>query len=214
MFVNADALKFDSAEFTMGGGADSTYEYLPKEHILLGAQTDQYRNMYIQAMESIKSNLLFRAMTKEEDQKLLFTSELRMMNGGGRRFVNHVQDHLKCFLGGTVAISAKIFNRPDDLSLARGLTDGCVWAYDQMPTGIMPEAFKFIPCEDIDHCPWDESRWYEEIWGQPLNSNEHLERVRELVDKEGLAPGMTGFKDPSYKLRYDMTPNNADVGKY
>ncbi|KAJ5584230.1 uncharacterized protein N7459_004030 [Penicillium hispanicum] len=201
MFVDADGLNFDSAEFTLGGGADSTYEYLPKEHILLGAQTDQYQKMYGQAIESIKDNLLFRAMTKDEDQTLLFTSEARIMNGGARRFMNHVQDHLKCFLGGTVALAAKIFDRPEDLSTARGLTDGCIWAYDQMPTGIMPEAFKFIACENADDCPWDESVWYEEVWGQPLNSHEHLARVREVIDHEGLPPGMIALKDPSYKLR-------------
>ncbi|KAJ5899757.1 hypothetical protein N7495_004501 [Penicillium taxi] len=198
--INADELTFDRSEFTLGGAADSTYEYLPKEHILLGGQTDQYRDMYTNAIESIKKNMLFRAMTKEEDRQVLFTANNRVMKGGLMKF-QYVQEHLKCFLGGTVGLAAKIFNRTEDIAIARGLTDGCVWAYDQMPTGIMPESMIYTPCEDMNHCPWDESRWYGDVLGQPMKSRGHLERAQRLVEDEGIPPGVVQFQDPSYKLR-------------
>lgn len=200
-FVNANRLQFDDGEFTMGGCADSTYEYLPKAHILLGGQTDQFRDMYSIAIESLKENLLFRAMTKEEDQRVLFTSDVRVMYGGGSRHVQYAQDHLKCFLGGMVGIAAKVFNRPEDLSIARGLTDGCIWAYDVMPTGIAPEAMKVLPCEDMDDCPWEESKWYEGVMGYPIKSQEHLDKAKELIEYQGIPAGVLSFRDPAYKLR-------------
>ncbi|OOQ86097.1 glycosyl hydrolase family 47 protein [Penicillium brasilianum] len=201
IYVNAKDLKFDWSQFSLGGSADSMYEYLPKEHILLGAQTDQYRNMYEDAIEAIKKKLLFRAMTKDEDKQILFTSNVRGLKGGALHGVQYVQDHLKCFLGGTVGLASKIFNRTEDLSIARGLTDGCIWAYDSMPTGIMPETLEVSPCKEIEKCPWDEGKWYEDVLGQPIHSREHLERAQQEVELEGFPPGIVGIPDPTYKLR-------------
>ena len=200
LVVDADKLDFSGSEFSLGGCADSTYEYLPKEHILLGAQTDQYRNMYTRAMESIKKNLLFRAMTQDEDRQILFTSNARAVKGGYPR-IKHISEHLKCFLGGTVGIAAKIFNRTEDLSIARGLTDGCIWAYDQMPTGIMPEMFKFTACENMHECPWDERHWHDSVYQQPVRSKHQLEHVQGIITSQGLPPGMVELQDLSYKLR-------------
>jgi mannosyl-oligosaccharide alpha-1,2-mannosidase len=204
LFVNAKDLTFDWSQYSLGGSADSTYEYLPKEHILLGAQTDQYRSMYENAIEAIKKKLLFRAMTKDEDKQILFTSNVRGLKGGALHGVQYIQDHLKCFLGGTVGIASKIFNRTEDLPIARGLTDGCIWAYDSMPTGIMPETLEVSPCAEIEKCPWDEGKWYEDVLGQPIHSREHLERAQKQVEDEGLPPGIVGIADPTYKLRYDL----------
>lgn len=201
-FVDANSLQFDESDFTMGGCADSTYEYLPKEHILLGGQTDQYRQMYIKAFKSMKENLLYRVMTQEEDQHILFTSNVQIMRGGHLRNVHHFHDHLKCFLGGMVGIASRVFNRPEDLSIARGLTDGCIWAYDQSPTGIMPETMKLVPCEEMDNCPWDPKKWYNEVMGYSLTTREHIEKAEEVIEFEKISPGVISFRDPTYKLRF------------
>lgn len=207
-FIDADRLLFSESEFTMGGCADSTYEYLPKEHILLGAQTDQYRQMYINAYESMKENLLFRTMTKDESQQVLFTSNVQVMRGGHLRNNMYIHDHLKCFLGGMVGIAAKVFDRPDDLAVARGLTDGCIWAYDQMPTGIAPEAMKVMPCEDIHDCPWDPKKWYNEVMGYSMVTREHVEKAEEAIELEKIPPGVLSFRDPTYKLRYTFSSHS------
>ncbi|KAJ5737973.1 hypothetical protein N7493_001128 [Penicillium malachiteum] len=198
--VDALRLEFTGDEFSIGGCADSTYEYLPKEHILLGAQTDQYKKMYMRALDAIKDNLLFRAVTKDEDKKILFTSDLTIRKEKPHQ-IDHSSDHLKCFLGGTVGLAAKVFNRPEDLAIARGLTDGCIWAYDSMPTGIMPEKFEYTPCADMDDCPWDENLWYESVLQEPLQYHKHVREAQTLIAKEGVPPGMVSAKDPSYKLR-------------
>jgi len=206
VWVNADQLKFDMGEFSLGGCADSAYEYLPKEHILLGGQTDQYRDMYTMAIEAIKENLLFRTMTKDESRKILFTADVRALRGGELQYVQHVQDHLKCFLGGMVGIGAKVFDRSEDMAIARGLTDGCIWGYDQMPSGIMPEIMKVSACEDMDNCPWDEDRWYNEVMASPVNTPEGREKAREVIELEGIPPGVLSLRDPTYKLRFVFFP--------
>lgn len=201
-FVDANKLEFSGTDFTMGGCADSTYEYLPKEHILLGAQTEQYRTMYTNALEAMKDNLLARVMTKDEKRQILFTSNVQVMRGGHIRNVLYLQDHLKCFLGGMVGLAAKVFDRPDDLPVARGLTDGCIWAYDQTPTGIMPETMKLLPCDDIRDCPWDPHRWYDEVMGYSLTPAERTEKAQEVIEFENIPPGIIGYRDATYKLRY------------
>ncbi|KAI2788491.1 hypothetical protein POX_e06507 [Penicillium oxalicum] len=201
LFVDAKHLRFDWSQFSLGGCADSTYEYLPKQHILLGAQRDEYREMYEAAMEVITGKLLFRAMTKDEERQVLFTSNALGLRGGKLHDVEYIQEHLKCFLGGMVGLASKVFNRTEDLPIARGLTDGCIWAYESMATGIMPEIMAVSPCKDMAHCPWDEGKWYEDVLGQPIHSRKHLEQAQEVVEREGLPPGVVGVTDAAYKLR-------------
>lgn len=200
MFVNANSLQFHETQFSLGGCADSTYEYLPKAHILLGGQTDQYRSMYSTAMETVKEKLLYRVMVPEEDRRVLFTADA-MAGHRGQHQVHLVQDHLKCFLGGMVGIGAKVFGREEDMSIARGLTEGCVWAYDQMPSGIMPEIFKFHACESMDHCPWDEKEWLQNFHGGAIESDADLAHARKEAKLKGNPPGFTLVRDAAYKLR-------------
>ncbi|UKZ83938.1 hypothetical protein TrVFT333_011753 [Trichoderma virens FT-333] len=47
--------------------------------------------------------------------------------------------HLVCFLGGLMALGGKMFNRPQDLSAATKLVDGCVWTYKALPTASCPK---------------------------------------------------------------------------
>ncbi|RQM07103.1 hypothetical protein DH86_00003876, partial [Scytalidium sp. 3C] len=126
--------------FTIGGMADSLYEYLPKQHLLLGGATQQYRRMYEYAIIAIKRNIFYRPMTASgEDIRLAGNVD----SDGQTRVLELRTDpqmqHLGCFAGGMVAIAAKIFENEGDLSLARKLVEGCLWAYEVMPLGIMPE---------------------------------------------------------------------------
>ena len=66
--------------------------------------------------------------------------------------------HLTCFTGGMYAMSAKIFDREEDLEIGRKLTEGCVWAYNMTASGIMPESFNVIPCKSKDSCSGEQSR--------------------------------------------------------
>ena len=48
--------------FTMGGQADSLYEYLPKQYLLLQGRDDDYRTMYEFALDTAKNYLAFEPL--------------------------------------------------------------------------------------------------------------------------------------------------------
>ncbi|KAL3475627.1 glycoside hydrolase [Aspergillus californicus] len=203
MLVDAHSMRFTDTRYTVGGMADSTYEYLPKEHMLLGARTQQYRRMYETAITPIKERLLFRPMTKD-GKDILFSGNINAASQSSQNTIEPQAEHLKCFLGGTVGIGAKVFNRPEELSTARKLTDGCIWAYDIMATGIMPESLYLSPCEDMDDCEWDEQKWFQDVRSRaPRRANiaETDTASRALIKKLNVYPGVTEVADSRYMLR-------------
>ena len=150
-------------DFTLGGQADSTYEYLPKQYMLLGGLEDVYRSMYERAVETTKKYLLFRPMLPDNRNVLLSGVVRTTGNLGNPEEVIRKPEgtHLTCFVGGMFAIGAKIFDLEGDLDIAWKLTDGCVWAYEATTTGIMPEHYLAAPCRRSLDCPWNETKYHE-----------------------------------------------------
>lgn len=153
--------------FSIGSLAGSAYEYLPKQYMLLGGLNDQYRTMYETAMNATRKYLLFRPMVKE-DRDLRFAATVTLTKPldtarPGRWSYNYEGEHLACFAGGMFAVGAKIFGLDGDMETAAKLTDGCVWAHESTRTGIMPERFKLLPCENAESCPWDETRYHKAL---------------------------------------------------
>ncbi|KAM3089545.1 hypothetical protein ACMFMG_001131 [Clarireedia jacksonii] len=197
--VNAKDMNFvDSGGFTLGGMADSLYEYLPKQHLLLGGATQQYRRIYEYAITAIKRNIFYRPMLPNgEDIRLA-----GQVNSDGRTPVTELKtspeaQHLGCFAGGVVAIGAKIFQNDDDLVLARKLTEGCLWGYESMPLGIMPEFMRLVACEDENNCLWDEKKWHDKV--DELNKG--TETAMEKIEMYRLLPGVSKIDDGRYSLR-------------
>ena len=61
--VNPFAENFHSGDvYTMGGQADSLYEYLPKEYLLLQGTDETFRYMYESALDAAKSYLAFEPL--------------------------------------------------------------------------------------------------------------------------------------------------------
>ncbi|CAG7959801.1 unnamed protein product, partial [Penicillium nalgiovense] len=150
-------------EYTMGGMADSTYEYLPKEYLLLGGLNEQYLNMYKKAATAARQTLLFQPMVKGGRDIRFMASTTPMTPGKVAEVtptdLRYEGAHLTCFVGGMFAIGAKAFGIDGDLELAGKLTDGCVWAYESTQTGVMPERFRLLPCEKGSACEWDQARF-------------------------------------------------------
>jgi mannosyl-oligosaccharide alpha-1,2-mannosidase len=192
--------EFDGDTFTFGGMSDSMYEYFPKQYQLLGGRSNQYRRLYEGAIETAKKNLFFRPMIPQ-NQNILISGTVRTTTLGTVKLDPEGQ-HLTCFAGGMVALGAKIFNRTDDLAIARKLVDGCIWAYDSMPTGVMPETFKAIPCYSEEDCTWSTDRWHAAI--KKIYSGDAPEDTdaRDIVKESGLQPGFTSINDPRFLLRY------------
>ena len=183
--------------------ADSMYEYLLKEYLMLGGLESQYQTMYERAIEAAKSHLFFRPMTPE-NHDILLSGTVRVDDDGMIQLDPFCQ-HLSCFIGGMIAIASKTFSRPDDFEVARKLVEGCIWAYNSTLTGIMPELFRVVPCLDPDNCEWSQQDWYNGVNRIHKIKDERPmpldERAEMLIQFLHLPPGFTEIKERKYILR-------------
>ncbi|KAL9002870.1 MAG: hypothetical protein Q9188_004225 [Gyalolechia gomerana] len=205
VIMNAKRATFTDVGFTLGGMADSTYEYLPKQHMLLGGLTQQYQRMYEAAMVPIRKHIFFRAMTPD-NQDILVSGGVRVDETLKVIVPDFNGQHLGCFTGGMVGIGAKIFNRADDMKTARQLVDGCIWAYNHTQTGIMPEIFRMVPCED-EKCEWDEGRWLKVVGtstqtiGKVSDSMTDEQKGSWVAENQRIPRGFADISDRKYILR-------------
>lgn len=145
----------------------------------------------------MKNHIFFRPMTKD-GQDVLLPGDVSWYDRDGipRPKIESKAQHLSCFAGGMVALGAKVFEYPEDLSIARKLVDGCIWGYGSAPLGIMPEMIHTVACENHENCPWDESKWHREVESySPENTAE------ETILSRHLAPGVSKIDDGRYVLR-------------
>lgn len=197
-------------DFTLGGQADSVYEYLPKQYMLLGGLESKYQRMYAMAIEASKKYLFFRPMLPDDRDVLLSGSvTIKGESDEDKPLLQPEGSHLTCFAGGMLAIGAKIFDRNGDLDLARKLTDGCVWAYEATTTGIMPEHYLAVPCMNGLQCKWNETRYEELIdpqWKQRAEQQKlTLQRQGQLEKDSVVEIG----KPPSEGAEYHHTSQRA-----
>lgn len=176
--------------FKIGGSADSTYEYLPKMHLLLGGLNSQYSKMYANAIDAANEHLLFRAMIPENEREILVLGTADVRDGWreqpkGNFILTPEQSHLLCFTGGMWGMGAKLFDREGDLDIAKKITDGCIWGYENMASGIMPESMHMVSCTSRTNCSWNEPLWKEAI--DPLWRERDTERVQAEQAKEEAA---------------------------
>eukprot|EP00808_Paulinella_micropora_P002280 g4032.t1 len=148
-------LKFSSERLAVGSLADSFYEYLLKVYIMSKGQDQQALAMYVEAIEAIRQHLI--RVVVNQGEEYAFVGEL-----AGDTFLNK-QEHLSCFLGGTLALGASVFPADADvetmsegekslfakakehLVLAEQLANGCWLSYQSTTTGLGPEVFSFHP---------------------------------------------------------------------
>ncbi|TPX18177.1 uncharacterized protein E0L32_002686 [Thyridium curvatum] len=157
---------YGSDSYSMGGSQDSAYEYFPKEYLLLGGLEEKYRTMHEKTVAGVKKYLLFRPMIRDTKRNLLFSAKVTS-NGGTKPndlTYDYEVTHLTCFLGGMFGLGGRIFNSPEDIEIGKRLTDGCVWAYEVMPTGVMPEYASILPCESTTgECEFNQTMWHEKL---------------------------------------------------
>ena len=169
--------------YSMGGGQDSTYEYFPKQFLLLGGLEPKYQTMHLKTVEAVKKWLLFRPMTPD-DRDILFSAKIQTR---GEPETDAKTDyevaHLTCFIGGMFGLGGKIFDREVDIEIAKKLTDGCVWAYESMPSGIMPEGASAVPCESASDCHWNETVWWRYLDPYADTRDEQLEDYYRLQEE-------------------------------
>ncbi|TGJ88341.1 hypothetical protein E0Z10_g401 [Xylaria hypoxylon] len=139
--------------FTLGALADSMYEMFPKTYALLNGLDPVYEKLYRGAMETITTHVLFRP--KLPDQADILVPGNVWVRKDGRIDLQPEAQHLACFVGGMFGLGGKLFDIPDHVEIGEKVTRGCVWAYNAMPSGIMPEICGFLPCPTKGACSWE-----------------------------------------------------------
>ena len=210
--VNAREADFISnGVFTIGGMADSIYEYFPKEFVLLGGLSSQYRTLYENAITAIKEFILFKPTTPANED-ILLAGTVRAFKPPKLELDPQMQ-HLSCFAGGMTALAAKIFDRPADLQLAERLTNGCLWAGRSTVSGIMPELFHTAPCPwaSSDHCVWDADVWANDMFQRNTNDDQSAEkqlpkqqRIKLKQERLRLPQGISAIANRRYLLRPEV----------
>lgn len=201
----ASSSDYSAEEYTLGGESDSTYEYLSKQYLLLGGRVEKYRTMYETSMDVVKKHLIFRPMLPDEND-ILFSGKVHVPSPKDSDTANSELQaenaHLTCFAGGMFGMGAKIFDRPEDLEIAKKLTEGCVWSYNVTASGIMPEGFEVIPCKSRTHCPWNETKYWRVL--DPL-SEQRMTQYKEqmVVYKEQMSSARAAYEQ---ELRALETP--------
>ncbi|KAJ2781123.1 hypothetical protein H4R18_003065 [Coemansia javaensis] len=134
-FIDVNTGKYDlGSEYSLGGGADSFYEYQLKQHILHNHKRPQYGAQYAAAVEAVKEHLV-----RKSQAGLTFVGRIARHGGA---YVPEMQ-HLACFYPGLLALGAQVMDRPQDLPLAKELARTCYLTYKHSPTGLGPETFSF-----------------------------------------------------------------------
>ncbi|KAH7011798.1 glycoside hydrolase [Ilyonectria destructans] len=175
--MNYRAETVGNTMFTLGAGADSMYEYLPKMHAILGGLDPEYVQMTTLALDTATKHLLYRPINPN-DENILMAGNAVASNG--KVELTTEMQHLTCFIGGTYGLAGKLMSREDFVALGSRLTAGCVWAYDSFPTNIMPEISELKPCPSIDGtCSYEDLK----------------------TSSTKLPPGFTRVRDPRYLLR-------------
>ncbi|KAL2131435.1 hypothetical protein VTI74DRAFT_5104 [Chaetomium olivicolor] len=188
--------------FTLGALADSLYEYLPKMAALLGQRNSAFQTMYSKAMRTVEKHMLFRPMVPEDDKEgrnVLFVGDVFVRNDQVQ--LTPETQHLSCFSGGMFGLGGKLFGEQKHVEIGERLARGCAWAYNAFPTGLMPEIFDMVACDDVtDSCPWDQERWEKEGGAKMPKGFKNARDTRyilrpEAIESVFLLYRMTGKED-------------------
>ncbi|CAI6337164.1 unnamed protein product [Periconia digitata] len=200
--ISIDAVNEDvsfGSQFTVGALADSSYEYFPKMHALLGGLEPAYENLWKSSASMIDKHMLFRPLLPDSKRgsELLFCGDVSVNDE--KISLQPEMQHLTCFIGGMYGLAGRLFSNEHHLDLGAKLTEGCIYAYKSMPSGIMPEIFNIAACDDRHTCPWNETAWEEGVRRYSYTRTEA--DLKKFVADEKLPQGFTYIRDKRYLLR-------------
>jgi mannosyl-oligosaccharide alpha-1,2-mannosidase len=196
--INAREADFTKDSFfTLSAMSDSLYEYFPKMHALLGGVDTRYKKLYSGSMATAIEYHLWRPMTPE-NADILVSGNIHKKDKDDEAVLDPQGQHLVCFAGGMFALGGKLFNEPAHVEIGRKLTDGCIYTYQAMPLGIMPEIFRMVPCDSRLECEWNETAWKAAV--QDVHFTEEAD-IDTIIASNRLPKGFTELKDKRYILR-------------
>ena len=146
-----------NTHITLGGLADSTYEYLLKQYLLSNKKEPKFLRLYLDSVVGIQKHLISKWKRPETNKYLLFPAELQ----NNRK--NNKFEHLTCFVPGMLALGyqqlaqseidahSKHLTKEDRnlvssenmLDLAKELMKTCVYLYQDQPSNIGPDTVSF-----------------------------------------------------------------------
>ncbi|KAF8322682.1 glycoside hydrolase [Clavulina sp. PMI_390] len=195
IMVNADIGQYVTSDIRLGSRGDSYYEYLLKQYLQTDRTEPAYRDMYDVAMEDINKHLVKYSPTNN----LLYTSELQPQGGlQGSEWKNvPKQDHLVCFLGGSLLLGVTegggqvppdlaTFNEAEkrDWKTGIGLIRTCMETHNTW-TGLSPEIAHFRTATDPE-------------W------------IARYAPKDWYIKGMKGHEGDTYDARYMLRPETVE----
>ena len=152
IFIYPNTGRFSGSNVRLGSRGDSYYEYLIKQFLQTSGGEPVYRDLWNEALEGIKKNLI--TYTKHASLTVLAERP-----SGISHVLSPKMDHLACFLPGTIALSvtngstvAEAKSRlgtqwtaqhDENLHLAEELMKTCWGMYAVTPTGLAPEISYF-----------------------------------------------------------------------
>ncbi|CAO3629393.1 unnamed protein product [Mucor fragilis] len=131
--INVRTGKFLFSSIGFGAMGDSAYEYFLKEHIFTDGQVPQFSRMYTKAIDSMKAKMLVQI----PGTKMLHLPTFDTKRGK----VEDTMDHLTCFVPGMLAMGSKLLNRPEDMTIAKGILDTCIYMYRSSNTNLSPDVW-------------------------------------------------------------------------
>ncbi|ESK87392.1 glycoside hydrolase family 47 protein [Moniliophthora roreri MCA 2997] len=159
IFMSAENGTFTPSDIRLGSRGDSYYEYLLKQHLQTNRTEPIYRKIYDDAMEGIHSKLV----QKTPRRHLTYIAELIPRSSFGdvsqaQWSLQHKQDHLVCFLAGSLMLGAATSEEHDlsepvqpssfkprakrDWKTGVELLETCMRTHETM-TGLSPEIAMF-----------------------------------------------------------------------
>ncbi|KAJ7615253.1 glycoside hydrolase family 47 protein [Mycena polygramma] len=168
--MNSNDGLFIQSDIRLGSRGDSYYEYLLKQYLQTDRTEPVYLKMYEDAMQGIHDHLIQKTPTR----KLAYVAELfpKGVNWRTTWDLNHKQDHLVCFLAGSLMLGATTAGarRPGAVSVPPKmaeltrigkrdwntgieLLEGCM-ATHKTATGLSPEIVQFQPSADQPDRDW------------------------------------------------------------
>ncbi|TFK24297.1 mannosyl-oligosaccharide 1,2-alpha-mannosidase [Coprinopsis marcescibilis] len=177
IFLNYEEGQYVTSAVSLGSRGDSFYEYLLKQYIQTNRTEPVYQDSYKETMDGAHQYLI----QKSPGNNLVYTSELRPEDNGSGEIswrLTPKQDHLVCFLGGSLLLGAtnarsqvdRVSRPPKqeeltedgwrDWNTGMELIKTCMKTHDTA-TGLSPEIVYFrVPSDGMDTYEFAPTDWY------------------------------------------------------
>lgn len=209
----------DTMTYTLGGLADSYYEYLIKQYHMFNAAVPQYLRLFKLATKKIKKYMLYKAKLpsillaesntvphlKSNPDDVLFLAEFKTDSPDSSAIHRKTWvTHLSCFAGGMFGLSGRITGDEEEVEIGKKLTNGCYKLYELME--LMPEWLILDPCpegttEDDPECQFDVK--------EKIKTIRLLSEGKEITSDDELLEGIE--LNGGYASRFDNLEESSDI---